>query len=121
MDGAHIAALDSLRSENGRLRRELDLAWRQVKDMKRFLNDYGMVWVGEDDPSRYIEIEDAAAHIPKEAAKDPRARALKEDPDKERLTVESMGIDPKAVEQHVERLNTNAGPSDPAVPLTIFR
>ena len=32
--------------ENSRLKRQLKLAWGQVGDMKLFLNDYGMVWVG---------------------------------------------------------------------------
>lgn len=36
-----------LRAENSRLRSQLKYAWKQVAEMKAFLNDYGMVWVGE--------------------------------------------------------------------------
>ncbi|KAG2443096.1 hypothetical protein HYH02_009510 [Chlamydomonas schloesseri] len=40
-------AVMHLRSENARLRAQLKYAWKQVAEMKGFLNDYGMVWVGE--------------------------------------------------------------------------
>eukprot|EP00798_Chlamydomonas_sp_ICE-L_P025153 gene25153-10784_t len=39
-----------LRSENARLRAQSKMAWSQVAEMKSFLNDYGMVWVGEPEP-----------------------------------------------------------------------
>ncbi len=41
------SAVMHLRAENSRLRSQLKYAWKQVAEMKAFLNDYGMVWVGE--------------------------------------------------------------------------
>lgn len=38
---------EALRGEVDRYRRQARAAWRQVADLKRFLNDYGMVWVGD--------------------------------------------------------------------------
>lgn len=52
--------VDALRAENTRLRRQLKFAWGQVADLKRFLNDYGMVWVGEQDPD-LVTVEGGAA------------------------------------------------------------
>ncbi|GLC38226.1 hypothetical protein PLESTB_001085400 [Pleodorina starrii] len=40
-------AVMHLRAENSRLRAQLKYAWKQVAEMKDFLNDYGMVWMGE--------------------------------------------------------------------------
>ncbi|KXZ46755.1 hypothetical protein GPECTOR_41g720 [Gonium pectorale] len=40
-------AVMHLRAENARLRSQLKYAWKQVAEMKAFLNDYGMVWMGE--------------------------------------------------------------------------
>ena len=41
------SAVAHMRSENARLRSQVNLAWKQVAEMKAFLNDYGMVgWVG---------------------------------------------------------------------------
>ncbi|GFR47077.1 hypothetical protein Agub_g8764, partial [Astrephomene gubernaculifera] len=40
-------AVMHLRSENARLRAQLRYAWKQVAEMKAFLNDYGMIWMGE--------------------------------------------------------------------------
>ncbi len=42
-DGHH------LRSEAARLRAQVKYAWKQVAEMKSFLSDYGLVWVGEPD------------------------------------------------------------------------
>lgn len=36
-----------LTAENARLRNQAAQAWKQVADMKTFLNDYGLVWIGE--------------------------------------------------------------------------
>ncbi|GMH33932.1 hypothetical protein BSKO_01766 [Bryopsis sp. KO-2023] len=33
-------------AENDRLRKQNRIAWQQVAELKEFLNDYGMVWVG---------------------------------------------------------------------------
>ncbi|GIL94928.1 hypothetical protein Vretimale_1036 [Volvox reticuliferus] len=41
------AAVMHLRAENARLRAQLKYAWKQAEEMKAFLNDYGMVWMGE--------------------------------------------------------------------------
>ena len=97
-----------VRGENGRLRRELEGAWGQVRDMKRFLNDYGMVWVGEDDPGKYVEVEGEGRAAPRE---DRRPRP----------TVESLGIDVGRLERRVAALNGQAPGGAPAVPLTLYR
>ncbi|KAF5839235.1 hypothetical protein DUNSADRAFT_1269 [Dunaliella salina] len=40
-------ALQHLRAENSRLRGQERHAWRQVAEMKQFLAEYGMIWVGD--------------------------------------------------------------------------
>ena len=45
-DGDGVA---HLRSEAARLRAQVRFAWKQVAEMKNFLADYGLVWVGEPD------------------------------------------------------------------------
>lgn len=39
--------LERQRKENARQRHQAQLAWQQVAEMKAFLNDYGMVWIGQ--------------------------------------------------------------------------
>ena len=137
-----------LRAENGRLRRELNVAWGQVRwlfrrppplsdrdssagaestrpllhpqvrDIKKFLNDYGMVWVGEDDPGKYVEVEGGGNAMPASVRDDPRARPSEE---KGKSTVASLGLDVKALERHVARLNLQTGQSAPTVPLTLYQ
>ncbi|GLI61007.1 hypothetical protein VaNZ11_003269, partial [Volvox africanus] len=49
------AAVMHLRAENARLRAQLRYAWKQVEEMKGFLNDYGMVWMGEPEAEAELE------------------------------------------------------------------
>lgn len=42
--------LEQERRTNRLLRKQLERAWKQVYDMKGFLADYGMVWVGDGNP-----------------------------------------------------------------------
>lgn len=44
-----------LTAENERLSAQNQHAWRQVADLKGFLNDYGLVWVGEDEAGGRVE------------------------------------------------------------------
>ncbi|GAX86112.1 hypothetical protein CEUSTIGMA_g13524.t1 [Chlamydomonas eustigma] len=44
-----------LKSENARLRAQVRHAWRQVEEIKMFLNDYGLVWVGVAEPEGLSE------------------------------------------------------------------
>ena len=39
-------------SECSRLRQQCKLAWSQVAELKVFLNDYGLVWVGDQQPQQ---------------------------------------------------------------------
>lgn len=66
------AAVMHLRSENLRLRAQVKLAWKQVADMKNFLNDYGMVWVGDAEAEEQLAAATAAAG---DAAPSPRSAA----------------------------------------------
>lgn len=42
--------MQHIQAECQRLRHQAKVAWQQVADLKQFLNDYGLVWVGEDMP-----------------------------------------------------------------------
>ncbi|KAG2488049.1 hypothetical protein HYH03_013354 [Edaphochlamys debaryana] len=53
-EGGDASAVMHLRSENSRLRAQLKYAWKQVAEMKGFLNDYGLVWVGEPEAEEQL-------------------------------------------------------------------
>ena len=57
MDLADV--LQRTKEERDWHKRDATKAWKQVADMKKFLNDYGMVWMGTDDPDKYAEVSDA--------------------------------------------------------------
>lgn len=46
----HEKQVHHLQLELQRLRQQCKVAWQQVADIKHFLNDYGLVWVGNPDP-----------------------------------------------------------------------
>jgi hypothetical protein len=75
-DGAARAAVGlgaELQRENARLRRQLQLAWGQVGDMKQFLTDYGMVWVGSGSNAADADadVDDERARAGVDAASQP--------------------------------------------------
>lgn len=66
-------AVGVLQRENARLRRQLQLAWGQVGDMKQFLTDYGMVWVGSGSNTADVDadVDDERARVGVDAASQP--------------------------------------------------